>query len=76
VAGINPLLDLRGTKDLGGRELHHTVVALADQFSAAAGILMEKASGIPAVLIRGYKFEPFEGTAKILIRPAEADLFR
>jgi len=76
VAGINPILDLRGTNDLGGRELHHTVVALADQLSAAAGLLMEKASGIPAVLVRGYKFEPYEGTAKILIRPAETDLFR
>ena len=76
VAGINPILDLRGTNDLGGRELHHTVVALADQLSAAAGLLMEKASGIPAVLVRGYKFEPYEGTANILIRPAEADLFR
>jgi coenzyme F420-0:L-glutamate ligase/coenzyme F420-1:gamma-L-glutamate ligase len=76
VAGINPILDLRGTNDLGGRELHHTVVALADQLSAAAGLLMEKASGIPVVLVRGYKFEPYEGTAKILIRPAETDLFR
>ena len=45
VAGINPMLDLRGTNDLGGRELHHTVVALADQLSAAGGLLMEKASG-------------------------------
>jgi coenzyme F420-0:L-glutamate ligase/coenzyme F420-1:gamma-L-glutamate ligase len=76
VAGINPMLDLRGTNDLGGRELHHTVVALADQLSAAGGLLMEKASGIPAVHLRGYRFQPYEGTAKILIRPPEADLFR
>lgn len=76
VAGINPMLDLRGTRDLGGRELHHTVVAIADELAAAAGLLMEKASGIPAVHVRGYKFEPYEGTAKVLIRPAEADLFR
>jgi coenzyme F420-0:L-glutamate ligase/coenzyme F420-1:gamma-L-glutamate ligase len=76
VAGINPMLDLRGTNDLGGRELHHTVVALADQLSAAGGLLMEKASGIPAVHLRGYQFQPFEGSAKILIRPPEADLFR
>src|ERR1700730_6489078 len=58
VAGINPMLDLRGTNDLGGRELHHTVVALADQLSAAAGLLMEKASGIHAAHRRGYKFQP------------------
>ncbi len=76
VAGINPILDLRGTNDLGGRELHHTVIAIADELSAAAGLLMEKASGVPAVLVRGYKFEPYEGTAKVLIRPPEADLFR
>ncbi len=70
------MLDLRGTNDLGGRELHHTVIAIADELSAAAGLLMEKASGIPAVLVRGYKFQPFEGTAKVLIRPSESDLFR
>ncbi len=76
IAGINPMLDLRGTKDLGGRELHHTVIAVADELAGAGGLLMEKASGIPAVHVRGYSFEPYEGTAKVLIRPAEADLFR
>ncbi len=76
VAGMNPMLDLRGTLDLGGRELRHTVVAVADELAAAGGLLMQKASGIPVVLVRGYKFEPYEGTAKVLIRPAEADLFR
>ena len=76
VAGMNPVLDLRGTNDLGGRELHHTVVAIADEIASAAGLLMEKAGGIPAVVVRGYKYEPFEGSAKVLIRPAEADLFR
>ena len=76
VAGMNPMLDLRGTTDLGGRELHHTVVAIADEIASAAGLLMEKAGATPAVVVRGYKYEPFEGSAKVLIRPAEADLFR
>jgi coenzyme F420-0:L-glutamate ligase / coenzyme F420-1:gamma-L-glutamate ligase len=76
ISGMNPILDLRGTTDLGGRELHHTVVAIADELAAAAGLLMEKAAGIPAVLVRGYPYQPFEGSAKVLIRPAEADLFR
>jgi hypothetical protein len=26
--------------------------------------------------VRGYEYEPFEGSATVLIRPAEADLFR
>ena len=76
VSGLEPLLDLRGATDLRGRELHHTVVAVADELAAAAGLLMEKGAGVPAVIIRGYQFVPAEGDSKKLIRPAEADLFR
>ena len=76
IAGMNPILDLRGTTDLGGRELQHTVVAIADELAAAAGLLMEKAAAVPAVLVRDYAYQPFDGSAKVLIRPAEADLFR
>jgi coenzyme F420-0:L-glutamate ligase / coenzyme F420-1:gamma-L-glutamate ligase len=76
ISGMNPMLDLRGTTDLGGRELHHTVIAIADEIASAAGLLMGKAAAIPAVLVRGYKYEPAEGSARALIRPAEADLFR
>ncbi|MGH7961622.1 MAG: coenzyme F420-0:L-glutamate ligase [Candidatus Binatia bacterium] len=76
VSGFEPLLDLRGTQDLQGRELHHTVVAVADELAAAAGLVMEKGAGVPAVIIRGYHFIPAEGDGKKLLRPAEADLFR
>jgi coenzyme F420-0:L-glutamate ligase / coenzyme F420-1:gamma-L-glutamate ligase len=76
IAGIEPLLDLRGTADLGGRELHHTVIAVADEIAAAAGLLMPKAGAVPVVLIRGYQFKPAEASAKALIRPAASDLFR
>jgi coenzyme F420-0:L-glutamate ligase/coenzyme F420-1:gamma-L-glutamate ligase len=76
IAGMNPMLDLRGSSDLSGRELHHTVIAIADEIAAGAGLLMPKAGAIPAVLVRGYSYEPCEGSAKVLIRPAEMDLFR
>jgi coenzyme F420-0:L-glutamate ligase / coenzyme F420-1:gamma-L-glutamate ligase len=76
VAGIDPMLDLRGTTDLGGRELHHTVIAIADQLAAAAGLLMPKAGATPVVLIRGYRYKAAEGSGKALIRPAASDLFR
>lgn len=76
ISGMEPMLDLRGSTDLGGRELHHTVVAVADELAAAAGLLMPKAGATPAVLIRGYQYQPAEGGAKPLIRPATADLFR
>src|SRR6185437_6279330 len=77
IAGLEPMLDLRGTTDLGGRELHHTVIAIADELAAAAGLLMPKAGATPAVLIRGYQYQAVEGArAKALIRPAASDLFR
>src|ERR1700676_402481 len=76
IAGMDAMLDLRGTTDLGGRELHHTVIAIADDLACAAGLLMPKAGATPAVLIRGYHYKPADGSAKALIRPAASDLFR
>jgi coenzyme F420-0:L-glutamate ligase/coenzyme F420-1:gamma-L-glutamate ligase len=76
LAGMEAQLDLRGERDLTGRELHHTVMAQADALAAAAGLLMRKGDGIPAVLIRGYAFTPAAGAANTLIRAREFDLFR
>jgi coenzyme F420-0:L-glutamate ligase/coenzyme F420-1:gamma-L-glutamate ligase len=76
IAGLDPMLDLRGTTDLGGRALHHTVIAIGDELACAAGLLMPKAGATPAVLIRGYHYQPAAGSAKALIRPAASDLFR
>jgi coenzyme F420-0:L-glutamate ligase/coenzyme F420-1:gamma-L-glutamate ligase len=76
VAGMDALVDLRGSHDLDGRELHHTIIAQADALAAAAGLLMRKDAGVPAVLIRGYEFSPADGTGRDLIRPPELDMFR
>jgi coenzyme F420-0:L-glutamate ligase/coenzyme F420-1:gamma-L-glutamate ligase len=76
-AGMDPLLDLRGRTDLAGRELHHTVVALADAVAAAAGLVMEKDSGVAAAIVRGIRYTPPQGgVASRLVRRAELDLFR
>lgn len=75
-AGIDPLLDLRGGRDLDGRELQHTIVAHVDALAAAAGLVMQKGAGIPAALIRGYRFPPGAGGATRLLRTPESDLFR
>jgi coenzyme F420-0:L-glutamate ligase/coenzyme F420-1:gamma-L-glutamate ligase len=76
VAGMEPLLDLRGSHDLGGRELHHTIHAQADALAAAAGLVMRKGAGIPVALIRGYEYTSAAGGARQLIRAPELDLFR
>ena len=75
VSGMSPLLDLRGTDDARGRPLDSTIIAVADELAGAAELVMGKAKGIPAVLIRGYRVPEGEGTARELIMPPERDLF-
>ncbi|MCC6850325.1 MAG: coenzyme F420-0:L-glutamate ligase [Deltaproteobacteria bacterium] len=76
VAGIGAVLDYRGATDMGGRELHHTLIAQADAIAAAAGLLMVKGAGIPAVVVRGLGWERTTGRGRDLVRPAALDLFR
>jgi coenzyme F420-0:L-glutamate ligase/coenzyme F420-1:gamma-L-glutamate ligase len=76
-AGMDPMLDLRGRADLHGRTLHHTVVALADEVAAAAGLVMEKDSGVAAAVVRGVRWTAGDGgAAAALVRKPELDLFR
>ena len=76
VAGMPALLDLRGSTDLDGRVLKHTVQAQADALAAAAGLVMRKGDGIAAALVRGYPFTPGEGSGRELLREKAFDLFR
>ena len=75
VAGMDPLLDLRGEPDARGRPLEATLIAVADELAGAAELVMGKASGVPAALIRGYAVPPGEGSARDLVMPPERDLF-
>jgi coenzyme F420-0:L-glutamate ligase/coenzyme F420-1:gamma-L-glutamate ligase len=75
LAGMRPLLDLRGTKDGGGRTLESTVIAVADELAAAAELVLGKAGRVPAALVRGYSAPAGDGSARELIMPPERDLF-
>jgi coenzyme F420-0:L-glutamate ligase/coenzyme F420-1:gamma-L-glutamate ligase len=75
LAGVQPLLDLKGERDRVGYELHATVIAVADELAGAAELVLGKTSGIPAAVIRGVEASG-EGTARDLVMPAERDLFR
>ncbi len=76
VAGMRPVLDMRGRMDDHGKELSATVLAVADEIAASSGLLMRKTSRIPVVVMRGYYFDHGDGSARQLIRPRERDLFR
>jgi len=75
VAGLPALLDLRGSLDDAGKPLHATVLAIADDIAAAAGIVMGKTARTPAVIVRGLRLEG-SGRGRDLVRPAAEDLFR
>lgn len=75
VAGMHPLLDLRGTADARGRTLEATVIAVADELAAATELVMGKAEGIPAAIVRGYAVPAGDGSARELVMPPERDLF-
>ena len=75
LAGIRPLLDLKGRRDSAGYELHATVIAVADELAAAAELALGKTAGIPAAVVRGADVAG-EGSARDLVMPAERDLFR
>ncbi|MGZ9163879.1 MAG: coenzyme F420-0:L-glutamate ligase [Anaerolineales bacterium] len=77
IAGLPGLQDLRGNRDLFGRELLITQVGVADELAAAASLVMgQAAEGTPVVHVRGFPYQLREGSLKELIRPKEQDLFR
>jgi coenzyme F420-0:L-glutamate ligase/coenzyme F420-1:gamma-L-glutamate ligase len=75
-SGVPALLDLRGTRDRDRKLLRATILGVADELTAAAGLLMDKSSGTPVVVIRGYRYRPAQAPAASIIRPANEDLFR
>jgi coenzyme F420-0:L-glutamate ligase / coenzyme F420-1:gamma-L-glutamate ligase len=77
-AGIRAVIDLRGTTDARGRELQVTEVCVVDELAAAAELVMGKAAGICAAVVRGVERSWLgrgEVRAEVVRRPTE-DLFR
>ncbi len=75
VAGLEPLLDLRGARDASGHELRTTQIAVADEIAGAAELVLGKSRGIPAARVRGVDVRG-DGSASELVMPRERDLFR
>jgi len=77
VAGMSAIKDERGLDDGYGYRLKAAIAAIADEFAAAAELVMGKRDGIPAVVVRGYDIEIKEdGSVQELLRPEAEDLFR
>lgn len=76
-AGFEPVVDMVGSKDLTGRPLEVTSVAVADELAAAASFLMGQADEAqPVVVISGANLISAETGSTSLIRAKHEDLFR
>jgi coenzyme F420-0:L-glutamate ligase/coenzyme F420-1:gamma-L-glutamate ligase len=76
LAGFAPLRSYLGERDSAGRPLQATILALADEFAAAAEPVMGKLDRIPAAIVRGLRLTPSEEGSKPLLRDPARDLFR
>jgi len=76
ISGINPIKSYIGTKDIFGKNLYVTEIAVADELCSAAELVMEKIAMVPVVIIRGYKYKKGNNKIHEIIRDSKRDLFR
>ena len=76
ISGMNPILDYSGTLDSFNRTMRVTAIAIADELSAAAELVMEKTKKCPVSIIRDYSYNFKDGSINDLIRPENQDLFK
>ena len=74
-AGIEAILDLRGTPDVSGRAMQATVIAVADELASAADLAGGKVDQRPVVVVRGFEHRPSDEGASVLVMEPERDLF-
>jgi coenzyme F420-0:L-glutamate ligase/coenzyme F420-1:gamma-L-glutamate ligase len=76
IAGIKPLMCLRGRRDLYGKKLKSKVIGVADALAVAGvAVIGEAGEGTPVAVIKGATYEKGKGSVKELIMPREKDLF-
>ncbi len=76
LAGLRPIKSYIGKKDMFGKKLRVTEIAVADEIASAAELVMGKSGGVPVAIVRGYKYARSRSSAQDLVRPKKQDLFR
>ncbi len=76
ISGLNPILNYAGTLDSFEKILRITEIAIADELSSAAELMMGKTLKCPVVIVRGYSFRMEDHVINELIRPENEDLFK
>ncbi len=75
-SGLRAVRSYEGKTDPAGRELVVTQIAHIDELASAAELVMAKLDRVPVAIVRGYAWEPGEGSVRDIVRPTSMDLFR
>lgn len=75
-AGIDPIKSYIGKTDMYGNILRVTEIAIADEITSAAELVMGKSSRLPAAIVRGYDFTSYDSSISKITRSKKDDLFR
>jgi coenzyme F420-0:L-glutamate ligase / coenzyme F420-1:gamma-L-glutamate ligase len=77
VAGMDPLIDMRGQTDIFGYVMERTIINRADEIAAAASMLMGQTTArLPVVIVRGATYWPGAGSSRNILREPWKDMFR
>ena len=77
VAGMDPLMDMRGQTDLFGYVMERTIINRADEIAACASMLMGQTTArLPVVIVRGAGYWPGAGSSRSILREPWKDMFR
>jgi coenzyme F420-0:L-glutamate ligase / coenzyme F420-1:gamma-L-glutamate ligase len=77
VAGMDPLIDMRGQTDVFGYVMERTIINRADEIAAAASMLMGQTTArLPVVIVRGASYWPGAGSSRSILREPWKDMFR
>jgi len=76
VAGIDPIKSYIGKRDMFGKILRVTEIAIADEITSAAELVMGKSSRVPVSIVRGYDFNFNDSSISKVTRSKKDDLFR
>ena len=74
-AGIEVLVDLRGTPDAAGRDMQATILAIGDELASAADLAGGKVEQRPVVVVRGYRWRPSDAGSAVFVMEPARDLF-
>ncbi len=77
IAGINALKNYKGKRDMFGKILKVTEIAIVDEIAGAAELVMGKTEGIPIAIVRNFKYSKCNNSSITkIMRKENKDIFR